>query len=73
MSKTTINDAPLSNEKSTTTARPPMVRAATMPNTPTSPLATNPWYQQKFEQVCHAIDVISHFFVNIIFVRSIAM
>jgi len=62
MSEKTVTDAPLANEKSTTTSRPPLVRAATMPTTPTSPLATNPWYRQKFELVCHTIDLINHFF-----------
>jgi hypothetical protein len=56
MSETTANDTPLANDTSTTTSRPPMVRAATLPSTPPSPLATNPWYQQKFEFVCSAFD-----------------
>lgn len=30
---------------------PPMQRATTLPATPTSPLAENPWYRQKFEMV----------------------
>jgi hypothetical protein len=38
-----------------------MARAATMPATPTSPLATSPWYRQKFELVCHTITVFSNF------------
>jgi hypothetical protein len=62
MSATAVNDVPPSNEKSSTNSRPPMVRASTMPSTPTSPLATNPWYQQKFELVCHVINAFRNVF-----------
>jgi hypothetical protein len=74
MSETTAKDIPLANDTSTTTttSRPPLVRAATLPSTPTSPLATNPWYRQKFEFVCNAFDHC-FFFVNIILIYSIAM
>jgi hypothetical protein len=60
---TTTNNAPLSNDTSATT-RPSFTRATSMPGTPTSPLATNPWYRQKFELVCYAIDVFSNFFLS---------
>ncbi len=52
MSETAVNDAPLSKETSVKKSHPPITRAATMPTTPTSPLAENPWYRQKFEFVC---------------------
>jgi hypothetical protein len=58
MSDKIVNDALNSNEKSTTTPRSPMLRSATMPSTPPSPLATNPWYQQKFELVYFIIICI---------------
>jgi hypothetical protein len=63
MSETTVNDTSPSNETSTTTTRPPLIRAATMPTTPTSPLANNAWYRQKFELVCHVIGVINDCFL----------
>ncbi len=62
MSETKVNDASPSNETSAAASRPPMVRAATLPTTPTSPLATNPWYQKKFELVCYTTDVFRNFF-----------
>lgn len=40
------------NDKSLKNIRPPVIRAISMPNSPISPLADNPWYQQKFEFVC---------------------
>jgi hypothetical protein len=52
MSEKTVNETPPSNETPTTSSRPPMARALSTPSTPTSPLATNPWYRQKFEFVC---------------------
>ncbi len=61
MSEAIANKTSVSNETSATTSRPPMARAATMPATPTSPLATSPWYRQKFELVCHTITVFSNF------------
>jgi hypothetical protein len=74
MSEPTVNDAPLSNDKSTTTSRAPMVRSSTVPNTPPSPLATNPWYQNKFEFVCDIFNEFDHFFfINMIVFYSIAM
>jgi len=42
------------NKTNETSARPPLTRTLSMPNTPQSPLATNPWYRQKFEFVCHS-------------------
>ena len=62
MSEATANNTSVSNETSATTSRPPMVRAVTLPATPTSPLATSPWYRQKFELVCHTISVFNAFF-----------
>lgn len=56
MSETIVNDVPPSKETTPTNSRPPMVRASTMPTTPTSPLATSPWYRQKFELVCYIIN-----------------
>jgi hypothetical protein len=44
--KTTMND------KVSAVPHPTVTRTMSMPNTPTSPLATNPWYRQKFEFVC---------------------
>lgn len=74
MSEATVNDAPPSNETSATATRPPMIRASTMPITPTSPFATSPWYQQKFELVCYIADEFCCFSsVNIIFVHSFVM
>jgi hypothetical protein len=62
MSETKVNAASPSNETSAAASRPPMVRAATLPTTPTSPLATNPWYQKKFELVCYTTDAFRNFF-----------
>jgi hypothetical protein len=73
MSETKVTDASASNETSVTTSRPPMTRAATMPATPPSPLAKNPWYQQKFELVCYIFGIFRNYFVIIIFLHSFAM
>jgi hypothetical protein len=42
----------MDDKVSTVPPRPTVTRTMSMPNTPTSPLATNPWYRQKFEFVC---------------------
>jgi hypothetical protein len=46
------NNISQTDEASTAVPRPTMARTMSMPNTPTSPLANNPWYRQKFEFVC---------------------
>lgn len=47
-----MDSQPKLNETSTTGPRPVLGRTMSVPITPTSPLATNPWYRQKFEFVC---------------------
>ncbi|CAF3483831.1 unnamed protein product [Rotaria sp. Silwood1] len=49
MNETTIDDTLVSNKTLSTTSNPTLMRAVSMPATPTSPLAKNPWYQKKFE------------------------
>jgi hypothetical protein len=46
------NNISQTDETSTAAPRATMARTMSMPNTPTSPLANNPWYRQKFEFVC---------------------
>jgi hypothetical protein len=47
-----MNNIIQSNGALSAVSRPIMERTKSMPNTPTSPLANNPWYRQKFEFVC---------------------
>ena len=46
-----------------TSSHPPLTRAATCPSIPTSPLAGNPWYQQKFELVRRTILSFTRLFL----------
>jgi len=56
---TTSNTSDVSTQ--TPNPRPPILRTVSMPTTPTSSLAANPWYQRKFELVC------SSFFFRVFF------
>lgn len=47
-----MNNKPQLNEIASAGPRPIIARTMSVPITPVSPLATNPWYRQKFEFVC---------------------
>ena len=51
MSARITGEASASNDTSSAVSRPPMTRTTSLPMTPPSPLAVNPWYRQKFEMV----------------------
>lgn len=54
MSDNTSNtEKSFSNETETghVSRPPPITRSASVPHSPTTPLANNPWYRQKFEMV----------------------
>lgn len=51
MSEKIENETDFSNKISTSDSSRTLMRMVSIPSTPVSPLAKNPWYQQKFEQV----------------------
>ncbi|UJR29976.1 hypothetical protein I4U23_017523 [Adineta vaga] len=60
MNDISVNSEKHSHEISTKPSHPPMIRSATLPATPVSPLATNPWYRQKFELYRDVIEEKVH-------------
>jgi len=67
---TTSNTSDVSTQ--TPNPRPPILRTVSMPTTPTSSLAANPWYQRKFELVCSSF-FFRVFFMFVVFFYSFVM